>query len=193
MKKTEEAVDVPIYQLKITLEHIKPPIWRRLLVRSDATLGDLHRIIQAAFGWMDYHLHQFVIGEFYYGEPQPDYDDYMEMRDEQELTLRHLTAEEGFRFRYEYDFGDDWQHLILVEKILDPQPGQVYPLCVKGHRACPPEDVGGPWGYENFLEAITDPKHEEHEEYLEWIGDEFDPDEFDLEEINEALHNLRPR
>ena len=183
--------DTPIYQIKVTLEGCKPPIWRRLLVRSDITLGDLHDIVQAAFGWWDYHLHQFIVGRTYYGEPDPEYSDYVDMHDEQDVTLAKITAGEGFKFRYEYDFGDSWLHQVLVEKILPPEPGQEYPICVKGKRACPPEDVGGIGGYYNFLEAIADPHHEEHESYLEWVGGAFDPEAFDLKEVNQALDALR--
>jgi len=191
MTPTMKTADVPIYQIKVTLEGSKPPIWRRLLVRSDITLGDLHDIIQAAFGWWDYHLHQFIVGGTYFGVPNPDYDDYMEMNDEQDVTLDQIAQREGFKFRYEYDFGDGWLHQVLLEKVLPPEPGQDYPLCVKGRRARPPEDVGGIWGYYNFLEAITNPDHEEHDEYLEWVGGEFDPEACDLEEINAALHGSR--
>lgn len=187
MAESKSADDAPIYQIKVTLEHSKPPIWRRLLVPSDTLLGDLHHIIQVAFGWENYHLHQFIIGKTYYGEPHPDYFDYMEMRDEQEVTLGQIASGKGFKFRYEYDFGDSWMHQILVEKILPPEPDQDYPVCIEGRRACPPEDVGGMWGYESFLEIIQDPDHEEHDQYLEWVGDDFDPEAFDLEEVNEAL------
>jgi hypothetical protein len=187
MAKPKSATDTPIYQIQVTLEGIKPPIWRRLLVRSDITLADLHHIIQAAFGWEDYHLHQFLVRGTYYGEPHPDYFDYGDMQDEQGVTLGQIATSEGFKFRYEYDFGDSWLHQVLVEKSLPPEQGRSYPVCIKGRRACPPEDVGGIWGYYYFLEAIQDPDHEEHDEYLEWIGGEFDPEAFDLEEVNQAL------
>jgi hypothetical protein len=191
MTAAKRAAKGPIYQIKVTLEESKPPIWRRLLVRSDITLGDLHAIIQAAMGWWDYHLHQFIVGETYYGVPDPDYDDYLEMHDEEEVTLAQVAPREGVKFRYEYDFGDGWLHQVLVEKVLPPEPGQSYPVCVKGRRACPPEDVGGMWGYQDFLEAIQDPNHEEHEEYLEWVGGEFDPEAFDLDGVNVALSDLQ--
>ena len=191
MTPTKRATDTPIFQIKVTLEGSKPPIWRRLLVRSDITLGDLHHIIQAAFGWEGYHLHQFLVGGAYYGEPHPDYLGYVDMHDEQDVTLRQVAPREGSKFRYEYDFGDSWLHQVLVEKILPPEPGQVYPVCIKGRRACPPEDVGGIWGYYGFLEAIQDPDHEEHDEYLEWVGGAFDPEAFDLEEVNQALTTIR--
>ena len=191
MATTKSMADNSIYQIKVTLEDSKPPIWRRLLDCSDITLADLHRIIQAAFGWWDCHLHQFIIGEIYFGVPHPDYDDFLDMHDERDVTLRQVAPREGLKFRYEYDFGDSWLHQVLVEKILSPEPGQDYPRCIKGRRACPPEDVGGIWGHYQFLEAIGDPEHEEHDEYLEWVGGEFDPEAFDLEKVNQALRALR--
>ena len=140
-------------------------------------------------GWADYHLHQFIVGRTYYGVPHPDYG--FDMRNEKRMKLNQIVASEGFKFRYEYDFGDGWLHNLLVEKVLPPQPGQQYPVCIKGKRACPPEGVGGVWGYYGFLEAIQNPNHPEHEGYLEWVGDEFDPEEFDLDAVNEALRALR--
>jgi len=177
-----------IYQIKATLNGSKPPIWRRLQVPGDITLNKLHRIIQVAMGWSDYHLHQFIIDEEYYGEPHPDYGS--EMKDEKKVKLFHV-ASQGDKFAYEYDFGDSWWHVILVEKILRPEPGIDYPRLLKGKRACPPEDVGGVWGYEEFLEAIRDPCHREHREMLEWVGGEFDPEELDKGEINQALRKIR--
>jgi len=181
-----------IYQIKVTLKHSKPPIWRRIQVPGDVTLAKLHGILQVAMGWADYHLHQFVIGGTYYGEPHPDYEVWgPEMRNEQRVKLGQVTPGQGFRFIYEYDLGDSWQHELLVEKILPPKPGVRYPRCLKAKRACPPEDVGGVWGYESFLEAIADPEHPQHEDLLEWIGGEFDPEAFDLDEVNQELRGVR--
>jgi hypothetical protein len=191
MAKRRRAKDAPIYQIKVTLKDTKPPIWRRLLVRSDTTLGDLHTTIQAAMGWWNYHLHQFIVGEVYYGEPHPEYFDYLEMLDERDVTLGQVAPHEGAKFDYEYDFGDGWEHRVLVEKIAAPEPGRSYPVCIKGRRVCPPEDVGGPWGYADFLDAIRDPEHPEHNSYLEWIGGEFDPEAFEPDEMNDALNELR--
>jgi hypothetical protein len=179
----------PIYQIKVTLDESKPPIWRRLLVPGDVTLEHLHYIIQVAMGWTNSHLHQFIVGQTYIGEPHPDYG--FEMQNERRVKLNQVAPREGFKFRYEYDFGDSWLHNLLVEKIVEPEPGQQYPACIKGKRACPPEDVGGVWGYDTFLESIRDPGHPEHQMYREWIGGEFDPEEFDLEETNEILQELR--
>ena len=178
-----------IYQIKVTLNESKPPIWRRILAPGDITLEKFHYILQVAMGWTDSHLHQFIVGQIRFGEPHPDYG--LDMQDERRVKLNQIVPGDGFKFRYEYDFGDSWLHNLLVEKVLEPEPGQQYPVCIKGRRACPPEDVGGVWGYDTFLEAIQNPDHPEHDEYLEWIGGEFDPEEFDLDETNEILRDLR--
>lgn len=185
------AKTADIYQIKVTLKHCKPPIWRRVEVPGNINLAKLHHILQAVMGWEGYHLHQFIADGIYYGEPHPDYDVWgSEMYDEKRVKLNQLAPEEKFKFIYEYDFGDSWEHELLVEKISPPEKGVSYPRCIKGKRACPPEDVGGVWGYDSFLEAIADPNHPEHEELLEWTGGEFDPEAFDLEEINAALSHL---
>jgi hypothetical protein len=178
-----------IYQLKVTIMDSKPPIWRRIQVPGDITLSKLHLIIQEAMGWTNSHLHQFIIDGKYYGEPHPDYD--FEMANERRYKLSQVAKGEKSKFRYEYDFGDNWQHQILVEKVLPPEPGVLYPRCVTGKRHCPPEDCGGIWGYAAFLEAIQNPEHSEHRETLEWVGGEFDPEAFDLEEVNQLLRKLR--
>jgi hypothetical protein len=174
-----------IYQIKITLRDSKPPIWRRLLVSGDTKLSELHSIIQEVMPWWDYHLHQFDVDGVFYSTPHPD--DYHEVVDERKTKLGDIAGSEGAKFIYEYDFGDGWDHIIQVERILPPDPAQPLPVCIKGKRACPPEDVGGIWGYEVFLKAIKDPKHSEHDMYIEWIGAGFDPEEFDLEAVNERL------
>ena len=174
-----------ILQLKISLAHISPPIWRRVLVPANFTLAELHNLIQAVFGWAGYHLHMFNVDGIDYGEPSDD--DFYEVQDEGKIRLDQFVAGEKYKFRYTYDFGDDWEHIILVEKILPVDPALTYPVCIKGKRACPPEDVGGPWGYESFLEAIADPENEEHEEMLEWVDEDFDPEYFDLDEINAQI------
>ena len=181
-----------IYQIRITLRGIEPPIWRRIQLRSNTPLDRLHDIIQVVMGWTNSHLHQFIVGETYFGMLEPYYDD-LQMSDETEFRLSRITRDEGDAFIYEYDFGDSWRHELLVEKIIAPAEGTRYPVCLAGERACPPEDVGGIWGYEEFLEAIRDPEHPEHESYLEWIGGELDPEAFDLEAVNAALRRLRRR
>lgn len=181
-----------IYQIKVTLKDIRPPIWRRLQVAGDLTLASLHDVIQIALGWTNSHLHQFIIGKSRYGVPHPD-DMPWEPRlaDESKVTLREALGPGGKRFVYEYDFGDGWQHDIVVEKTLPPAAGVVYPRCIAGRRACPPEDCGGPWGYGDFLEAIGDPEHPEHAERRDWVGGEFDPEEFDLEAVNAQFQPRR--
>ena len=178
-----------VCQIKVTLDSSSPPIWRRILVPGNVTLEKLHYILQVAMGWTDSHLHQFIVGQTYYGEPDPEYGPTM--RDEGRVKLSRIVTGVGFQFRYEYDFGDSWLHTLSVEEILLPEPGQQYPVCLDGKLACPPEDVGGVGGYYLFLEAIQEPEHPEHEDYLEWIGGDFDPDEFDLNETNRILRRLR--
>jgi hypothetical protein len=179
-----------VYQIKVTLDDTHPPIWRRILVPGNTTLLKLHDILQIVMGWEDYHLHMFTIDESIYGDPADDEWGDLGTLDEVAYKLNRIVHCEGQRFKYEYDFGDSWDHTLLVEKILPPQEGLRYPFCLKGKRSCPPEDVGGLWGYENFLEAIRDPDHNEHEEYLTWVGGEFDPEAFDLEEINSQLRHM---
>ncbi|HPH97059.1 MAG TPA: plasmid pRiA4b ORF-3 family protein [Anaerolineaceae bacterium] len=175
-------------QIKITLEHIRPPIWRRILVSENTTLAGLHKIIQTVFGWYDCHRHDFNYQGDYFGDPDCDDTGELEFSDEKKMTLKKMRLAEGSRIHYQYDFGDSWDHLLLVEKILPLEESMQLPACLKGKRACPPEDVGGVWGYQNFLDAIADPEHEEHDEYLEWCGGDFDPEAFDLNAINKALH-----
>jgi hypothetical protein len=183
--------NAPIYQIKITLKGSKPPIWRRLLVSSETRLSQFHHVIQAAMGWHDSHLHMFVANDKRYSIPyDADHLAELDARDSRRVKLADVVAQDEM-FIYEYDFGDGWEHVIVVEEVLPPDPKQKLPVCLTGKRACPPEDVGGIWGYEDFLEAIRDPKHEEHEEYLEWIGGEFDPEAFDLDAVNKRLRNLR--
>ena len=174
-----------IYQIKVTLDGIRPPIWRRILVRSDDSLVELHDTIQIAMGWENYHLHHFIVGDVFYGVPDPEY--LCEMYDESGVLLCDIAPEVGDKFKYEYDFGDGWLHTVLVEKIVESERGVKLPVVIKGRRACPPEDVGGPWGYELFLEAMKDPEHPEHEMYTGWIGGEFDPEAFDLSGVNKML------
>lgn len=177
-----------VYQIKVTLKWSKPPIWRRLQVRSDTKLGKLHRILQIAMGWEGGHLHAFDASGIAYGEPDPDFPS--DMRSERNVRLDKI-AQKGDTFRYEYDFGDSWVHEIKVEKVLAPEPGARYPRCLTGKRACPPEDCGGIPGYERMLEIVGNPKDEEYEDLIEWLGDEFDPEAFDIVAVNTELARLR--
>lgn len=181
-----------IYQLKVSIKDVRPPVWRRLQVPGAITLGALHDVLQTAFGWTDSHLHQFVFGETYYGVR--DVDDPVwdpPLKDEAPVPLADALGGAN-RFAYEYDFGDDWEHRIVVEKVLAREAGVAYPRCLAGRRARPPEDCGGPWGYADLLAAISDPAHPDHEEMREWLGDPFDPEAFDLDMVN-VLLRPRPR
>ena len=179
----------PIYQLKVTLRGSKPPIWRRVQVRSDLTLYKLHQVLQLAMGWTNSHLHQFIAEGVYSGERDHDFD--MDIVSERRTRLNQIVQEPKDRFIYEYDFGDGWEHDVVLEEVRAPEPRVRYPRCIKGRRNGPPEDVGGIGGYADFLEAIRNEDHPEHEEYLAWIGGEFDPEAFDLAETNEALEQIR--
>ena len=175
------------------LQHIKPPVWRRVQVK-DCTLAKLHDIIQTCMGWDDYHLHEFDIRGERYGDPlqwQDDFGGEKEVGNEGKVKLSQLVGQGVKKFTYVYDMGDTWDHTIQVEKVLDAEPGVRYPRCTAGKRACPPEDCGGPWGYGDFLEAVQNPKHERHEELLEWIGGEFDPEAFGIEAVNKDLGRVK--
>ena len=180
-----------IQEIKITLLGIEPPIWRRIAVQESRSLAVLHDFIQAVMGWKDCHLHMFEVGGRRYSSDYQEMTAEWEARvyNERNLRLRDIAKRGVSRFRYEYDFGDDWQHELEVVKIGPPEPDQEYPICLAGERACPPEDVGGVFGYAEFLEAIADPNHEEHDSYLEWVGGEFDPEAFDLKQTNWLLGN----
>ncbi len=183
---SRKANPTQIYQLKITLEGSKPPIWRRVQVPGNTTLANLHDLIQDVMGWEDSHLHNFTVKGREFGQPNPEFDEG-EVEDERKILLNQVADQPKTKFTYEYDFGDGWRHAIVVEKILPPEPATAYPVCLDGSRHCPPEDCGGIWGYQEMLAKIANPKHPEHEEILEWLGGEFDPEEFSVDEVNEHL------
>jgi hypothetical protein len=194
MAMKQKSLDLGmVYRLKVTLKGSKPPIWRRLEVPGDFTLGELHRILQVAMGWTDSHLHSFKIGETYF-QPEPDVDpsfSMIEEKNENKVKLEQVAFREKMKFLYEYDFGDGWEHEILVEKILPMMEERRHPVCIKGVKACPPEDIGGIWGYYGFLEIMQDPRHPEHQDMMEWVGGNFDPEQFDLDEINKQLSKIK--
>jgi hypothetical protein len=194
MKDTSEFEvqgGIPIYQLKITLKRSKPPIWRRVLVKADMPLSRLHTVIQRVMGWTNSHLHQFVIDGVSFATPNPDIDFGSDSLNEKRYSLGLVAPDAKKRFVYEYDFGDGWEHEILVEKILPPDPGLKRPICLAGALACPPEDCGGVWGYYNLLQALADPKHRDHPDLSQWIGGEWDAEHFNLEETNKCLQKLK--
>jgi pRiA4b ORF-3-like protein len=177
-----------IFEIEIVLRDVEPVVSRRVEVPGEASLAELHEVVQAAVGWTNSHLHEFDIDGDRYGLADPDWD-ASQVGDEAKVKLCRLVGQ-GDRLDYVYDFGDNWGHTLTVERIAAAVPGVRYPRCVAGQRACPPEDVGGPWGYGGFLEVITDPSHPEHDERVEWVGGVFDPARFDLDEVNKALEWL---
>jgi hypothetical protein len=177
-----------IFELEIVLEEVQPLVRRGVQVPGEVSLAVLHEVVQSAVGWTNSHLHEFEIAGRRYGLPDPDWGD-RDVVDEAKGTLFRLVGQ-GDRFSYVYDFGDSWNHQISVEKILSPESGVRYPRCVSGQGACPPEDVGGPWGYEEFQAVLADPAHPEHAERLDWVGGPFDPHHFDLDDTDRALQWL---
>ena len=176
-----------VYQFKITLRDIKPPIWRRIQVPETYTFWDLHVAIQDAMGWSDYHLHEFEIAapstDLKVNIGIPDEDFGREILPGWKQKIADYFSIENRSADYTYDFGDNWEHTIKLEKIFPRDKNIDYPICIAGKRACPPEDCGGIWGYENFLEIISDPDNEEYEDMIEWVG-EFDPEHFDVKEVS---------
>ena len=192
-RKLQSNPDI-LYQFKITLLESKPPVWRRIQVQ-DCTLDKLHEQIQTAMGWTNSHLHQFDIKGERYGDPElldDGFEDF-ECVDSTVTMLSEILPKTGkrFAFKYEYDFGDGWEHEVLYEGSPPLEKGKKYPLCLEGERGCPPEDVGGVWGYAEYLEALADPKHERHEEFMDWNGP-FDPDDFDPKEATREMKKGLP-
>jgi Plasmid pRiA4b ORF-3-like protein len=180
-----------VYQLKITLHGVSgPPVWRRVLVRADVTLRSLHGVIQQAMGWDDGHMHVFSTGGQEYGSPDPELGHVSDNK----VRLSQVLTGPGDQLRYTYDFGDDWEHDILLEETRTAVPGEAYPSCVTGKGACPPEDCGGAWGYAELKEVLADPSHGDHQDMLDWLGldngADFDPKEFSPAEVNARLSPL---
>lgn len=184
-----------VFQLKITVRGLRPPIWRRLLVSSDTDLGKLHQILQVLMGWADYHLHQFTAAGREYSLPMFQ----LGATDERRVKLGHLITGPNFGMEYEYDFGDSWEIAIVVEKILPFDDKEPLPRVIAGKRAGPLEDSGGPWGYADLVRILKDPSDPEYAERMEWIfGEEwqeegavFDAEKFDMESLNKELSQLR--
>ena len=186
-----------LYQFKITLKGSRPPIWRRILVPSDITFYRLHQIIQTVFNWQDCHLFEFSFRDMDVSIPQDD--DFPALNSRPSKNAMHLKLNRLFpaeqRCVYTYDFGDNWQHSVVLEKVLEAEPGAFYPVCTAGKKHAPPEDIGGIGGYYDFLEALRDPQNPQHGDMLEWIGGSeedpgFDPELCDLDEINGMLEDL---
>ncbi len=181
-----------VYQLKIVLGGVRPQIWRRVQVPADIRLDDLHLVLQAAMGWTNSHLHSFAFGEQKYTMPYGEGElEELRMEDERTMELSALVSEPKATFEYDYDFGDNWQHVVTLEKVLPAAPDAKYPLCLDGKRACPPEDCGGVWGYANLLKILCSPTHPEYKDMRAWAGRKFDPEMFDVESFNKNLRRLR--
>jgi len=173
-----------VYTLRVTLREVKPEVWRRVVVRSETPLPEFAHILEAAMGWEGYHLHMFDVGGVLFGQPDEDSDYVI---DEAVATVKHVLPLVKSTLRWDYDFGDGWEHDVVVEAIESPQDGKRYPMCLAGERACPPEDCGGVPGYEDLLRVLADPNDPEHEHMLSWAPDGFDPSVFDLVAANRRL------
>lgn len=184
----------PITRVRIELEGTDPLVWRELDLPLSTTLATLHDLIQVAMRWQDYHLHEFVVGEKIYGVPDPE-DAFEDRMVYQSKSIRlGMLIERGLReLLYVYDFGDNWQHHITIEDVRQGEPGAEYPRFVAGARRAPPEDVGGISGFEEFLEAVTDPAHEDHERLLTWCGGSFDPDDIDERHVRMIVEDFAAR
>ena len=177
-----------IIQLKITLKDSKPPIWRRILVEKNTTFERLHYIIQLTMGWSDSHLHDFEVNKQHISITDEESD--ADTVDSTSVRLENVVASEKDKFLYVYDFGDCWEHEILVEKFLPKDSKLKYPVCTGGKLCSPPEDCGGIPGFYNLVEVLADKKHPEREEMLDWVGGKFDAEFFDLDDINDGLNSL---
>ena len=193
MSRNPVDTGVSVYQIKATLIGVRPPIWRRLRIPDDTTLHRLHRMLQIVMGWWDYHLYRFDIGRIHYGIPDPEWDVEIgiEVRNARAARIGHVVSNERTVFRYKYDFGDSWEMRLIVERILPPQEGERYPVCLGGERAGPHEDSGGVPGHAHVVRVLRDPTHPEHEEMRTWVGPDYDPGRFNLAKANAKLARFR--
>ena len=181
-----------IARLNVTLEYMEPAVKRRLEAPFDLRLDRLHQTLQAAFGWTDSHLWEISARDIRWGIPDPDWGDGP--LNARKATLFDVIEDTGAKtLRYLYDFGDGWEHVIKVTTITDGDPETNYPVLLDGKGRCPPEDVDGPWGYGDFLEAIEDPNHENHEHWLEWGPPDFDPNDAQLDQLKANVAKLAKR
>ena len=177
-----------IARLKITLDDVKPVVLRRVEVPFDIRLDRLHLTIQAAMGWTNSHLYEIRAGGVRWSTPYPG-SDFMDARKARLDDILHGTK----TLKYLYDFGDGWEHTIKIERLIDPEPGMLYPRLIEAKGHCPPEDVGGPWGYGELLEALADPSNERHGELKEWLADDFNPDVVDIDWLSKDVADLAQR
>lgn len=181
-----------VHRLKVTLRQVKPPVWRRIEVPSNMKLSELAAVLEAAMGWLGGHLHSFEGGGVFYELPNEDDFGFRDTVDERKARLGGVLPAVKSKMRWSYDFGDGWEHDVVVEAIEARRGDVAYPVCLAGKRACPPEDCGGPWGYGDLLAALNDPAHEEHEALSEWTPPGFDADAFDTEETTVMMRSARP-
>lgn len=178
-----------IIRLKISLRGTKPSLWRRVLVEKTTTLEEMHEVIQTVMGWTNSHLHEFTVKGIRIGQPLEEFgaDFGDELIDEATVTLESVLTNSNQRIDYTYDFGDSWEHAIVVEKWLPADEGMLYPVCTGGKLNCPPEDCGGIPGFYELLHIVNDKRHPEHGEMLEWLGGVYDAKAFDQQEVNRQL------
>ena len=180
--------------LKITLDKVKPVVLRRVEVPFDIRLDRLHLTIQAAMGWTNSHLYEIRAGGVGWSTPYPDADWAGDFIDARKARLGDILEDIGTKtLKYLYDFGDGWEHTIKIERLVDPKPGMLYPSLIEAKGRCPPEDVGGPWGYSELLETLDDPSHERHSEFKEWLADDFNPHVVDVDRLSEDVADLAQR
>jgi hypothetical protein len=182
-----------IYRLYVFLLDIAPPIWRRIELSSDNSLAQLHKVLQAAMGWQDYHLHEFEIDGQRYGVPDDDFDQPGEVVKDSTVKLSRVLPRKGASLLYTYDFGDNWVHSVILEDIVLIQPDTKYPRVLDGARACPPEDCGGTSGYADLIEILAKPRHKEHRRMREWAGKDFAPETFSAKAANLLLKQTLPK
>ena len=183
-----------IARLKITLDDVKPVVLRRVEVPFDIRLDRLHLTIQAAMGWTNSHLYEIRAGGVGWSTPDPDADWGDDFMDARKARLGDILEDIGTKtLKYLYDFGDGWEHTIKIERLIDPEPGMLYPRLIEAKGHCPPEDVGGPWGYGELLEALADPSNERHGELKEWLADDFNPDVVDIDWLSKDVADLAQR
>jgi len=174
-----------VYVLRIQLEEISPLIWREVEVPDSLSLAALHEVIQQSMGWENYHLYEYLINGERYGVNDPDFDYGDPVNEAGKLKIKDALKNQEDFINYCYDFGDSWQHTVILKSI---KPGNINKIkCLSGARSCPPEDVGGVWGYENLCEVMSNPEHEEYEDMCEWAGEDFDPERFDLKQVNKNI------
>lgn len=182
------AQDIAI--IRVQLDDIEPPIWRRLAAPTTTTLKGLHDLIQAAMGWRDYHLWEFEVGPNRFGIPDPEFETDPPTRRAATVKLATLIGRGDLALTYTYDFGDNWRHSVKIEGVEAGRADGSYPCFIEGERRCPPEDVGGTMGYEDFIEAVTTPRHPERKRMLTWYGGQYDPDDINRQMIEHRFEQI---